>query len=250
MSSFYLASDKPSNDTGPEEYLKQCLNRVDQLHAEAARSRSEIIALRNSTLAELEKCAAVVRARSDMLLAQLDEIEIRRKADIETAIVAAEGIAIAAIADEEFKVDPAVIHVIESTQCFYAIESIDMPDWRTIRALQLFEFREFPVVDNNSVYVFPDFPDRIDIQIPDTVRAWGDVYARSRFLRSKIDLMLVSQEGNVLSTQFTYGMCSDSATEWWFMKHIKQIGTSCKNIRAVVYVNGTQIQTIMFPSTD
>jgi len=183
--------------------LAKCLNRVDLLHADAAKTRSEIITARDTTLAQLEECLSIVRARSAELLTQLDAIETRQTAVIETAIVAAERL-------EEDKEDDkdkddkdkddkdkdddkedkvAIRSLIRASRMFYAIESTGKVDWSAIRnhGMRLFEFHEFPVIDSVRLSV-DNLMGTIQMWIPDSVMAWGTPAARATFIKNSMSI--------------------------------------------------------------
>jgi len=141
--------------------LKDCLERVELFHSAVANTRSEIMAMRAKSLAKLKECEALVNARSDALLAKLDDIEVRRKAAIETAIVVA----------EDGPSDLTALGVIKSSCIFYAMKSFTEPDWSKIQdSLRLLEFKETPVFGKVTESTVRD--GKIWLRIPDSNLLW------------------------------------------------------------------------------
>jgi hypothetical protein len=119
-------------------YLKQ----LETLHGDAAKARVDIVAARDRAVECLFLALAQVRGRSDELLAQLDDIELRRTVDIETAMAAVdESVAVSV------PVDPS------SFISFIMAKSRDQELDVRVRTLKLglFEFRDAPVLHGISV---------------------------------------------------------------------------------------------------
>jgi len=121
-------------------YLKQ----LETLHGDAAKARVDIVAARDRAVECLSLALAQVRGRSDELLAQLDDIELRRTVDIETAMAAV---------DESVESVESVAADPSSFISFIMAKSRDQELDVRVRTLKLglFEFRDAPVLRNISV---------------------------------------------------------------------------------------------------